>query len=402
VTLPAQSTWFKLNELPNSRVEPIKLSIRVLLEQHPYTNIDHEPEWLAVRARSAGTSVREYVCLHSEQDRVVGYAPFFVHPSSFTFSLASFDLLTYRTRRVSLTCEPLLVGDETEQAALMLALLKRVGSDLSGREIAFGLGVRLDSPFGRVLQGNEVPTRFIVMPYGPEYKRRLAAIPGSLAEYLARLGSKTRQDLRRQERRLSEESAGDVTVTVHCSPDSVPEFLTSAEIVSRRTYQWNLLGMGVGNTQERRELLTLCAQNGWFRGYILRCRGIPVAFMVGYLYRSVYYSDSIGYDPKWAAWSVGNVLHLRVMRELAGLGGEVRWFDFLHGDNANKERLSTDARLERNFYLVPRTAGWTTLISALRLFDAVTARVAHVLDRLGVKTRLRKLLRARSTRATSG
>jgi CelD/BcsL family acetyltransferase involved in cellulose biosynthesis len=229
----------------------------------------------------------------------------------------------------------------------------------------------------------------------------LARVEKTLDAYLANLGSKTRADVRRQERRLAKQASDQVACAVFSTAQSIGAFLKDVEVVSRRTYQWNLLGMGIENNESIRALLQSAADRGWFRGYVLRCVGKPVAFMIGYLYRGVYLSESIGYDPDWAGWSVGNVLHLYVMRDLAALGDSVQWFDFLYGDNQNKERLSTAAHPEQNVYLIPDTLRWRPVVFALRAFDVVAEAITRLLERHQIKQKVRRVLRKRSTaRAT--
>ena len=58
------------------------------------------------------------------------------------------------------------------------------------------------------------------------------------------------------------------------------------------------------------------ARRGWLRCYILYCKDVPVAFMVGYHYEDCFFYIDVGYDPQWAQYSVGSVLHLEVMDDL--------------------------------------------------------------------------------------
>jgi hypothetical protein len=99
------------------------------------------------------------------------------------------------------------------------------------------------------------------------------------------------------------------------SRDDVPEFLAVAQAVSRRTYQWTLLGLGLQDKAALTARLTLAADHGWMRCYILYCGDDAAAFMLGYLYRGVYYLGEMGYDPDWAKWSVGSFLQMEILRD---------------------------------------------------------------------------------------
>jgi hypothetical protein len=367
-----------------------------LLAKHPRGTLDHDPDWLAMMAKASGRAVRCYICLDLDGS-LIGYAPFLVHPSSITFSYGGYTLWSYPIRRCSLTAQPLSWLDGEQAEAVAVALIERLRRDLRGREAIFLLGLRLDSALGCVIESPRVRRQFQVVPRGPVYQRRLAHVEKTLDDYLAKLGPVTRRSLRRQERRLQSEAGEDVTVSVHVDPESVPDFLAAAESVSRRTYQWNLLEMGIANDESRRELLRAAAEKRWLRGYVLRCRGEPVAFMFGYLYRGVYLATATGFDPDWGEWSAGNVLCLHIMRDLSKLDGDAEWFDFLYGDTPNKARLSTDARPERNYYLVPRTLRWRLLVTVWRAFDGCADSLNWVLNRLGFRDKVKRMLRSRST-----
>ena len=397
--MAAHYEWRLLDELEPDRMGAVQAAIADLLARHPRSTLDHDPDWLAILTGGPGRAVRCYVCFDS-QGSLIGYAPFFVHPSAFSLSFGGCTFWSYPIRRLALTAQPLdwLEPESAESAAV--ALVERLRRDLRGREVVFLLGLQIDSALARVMEGPLVRRQFQVVASGPVYQRRLARVGRSLDDYLARLGAETRRSLRRQERRLQHEAGHDVTLSVHANPDSIPDFLAAAEHVSRRTYQWNLLDMGIRNDESRRDSLRAAALKRWFRGYVLHCRAEPVAFMIGYLYRGVYLATATGYDPAWSEWSAGNVLYLYIMRDLSTLDGAAQWFDFMYGDTPNKERLSTASRPERNCYLVPRTPRWTLLVAVWRGFDGCAGAMSRVLDRLGFKDRVRRLLRDRSTRAS--
>ncbi len=395
-TQPATPAWQPLDTLEPERQTHIDAAIAGLLATHPSATLDHDPAWIAAKADPPRRISRAYVCVAAD-GQLMGYAPFFVHPSAFQFSAGGHSLYDHATRRYALTAEPLLLATGAARCELVIALLRRLRADLSGREVAFGLGVRSDSVFVEALHTPAARTLFHVLPHGPEYPRRLLRMSATLDDYLAGFGSKTRQDLRRQERRMQKEADDAIRVAVHTGGETVPAFLDAVEQVSRTTYQWRQLGMGVNNSGSMRQLLVCAAAHGWLRGYVLYCRDAPVAFMIGYLYRGVYLSERIGYDPAWADWSVGNVLHLHVMRDLCTLGERVVWFDFMYGDNSNKARLSTDAHAERNYYLVPRTVAWTLFVAILRAFERGVAQLDRLLQRGQIKARLQRALRRRAT-----
>lgn len=393
------NTW-TLIDMPGSEdASPTVEAIRTLIASHPAATLDHDPVWLEAKARAYDATTRLYVCW-DENGALLGYAPFYVHRSAFAFAYGGYTLWNYPLRRYSITATPLLQPQVTAPGAAVLALVGRLHRDLVGRDVLFLLGLHMDTPIGTQLASASGVPRFLRMAHGPAYQRRRAEVKNTLDGYLATLGSKTRQDLRRQERRLLKEANNNVRLTVYSEPQSVGDFLAAVERVSRQTYQWNQLGIGIASNETTAELLRASASNGWLRGYVLHAEDQPIAFMVGHLYRGTYLSDSIGYDPAWNKLSAGNVLHLYVMADLAELADKVKWFDFMYGDNSNKERLSNDAHLEQNYYLIPNSLRWRVLVSSLNAFNSMTNGVSELLDRFGLKDKIRRTLRQRSTQST--
>lgn len=392
------SHWTLLDDLSATRRVDVERAIARLIEAHPGATLDHDPRWLSLRGKAADRDVLLYVLLGGDGE-LHGYAPFFVHPSSFSMEYAARTFWKVGTRRHTITAHPLFERGVDEAGAITNLLVTMRGR-ARARDVLFGLGVPMSSVFGQVLSQGGLRRHFFLMPHGPEYSRRLIKLPDSLEAYLALLGSKTRQDLRRQERKLLKEAGNDVRVTAYADCESVVEFVRAAAEVSQRTYQWRMHKLGiVADAATIRRFSEIAAQ-GMLRCYILYVRDTPAAFMVGYLYRGVYYSETIGYDPEWGDFSVGNVLHLHVVGDLTGLQSRPVWFDFLYGDNPNKERLSTDAHREGNFYLVPRTLRWSAVIWSLRAFDAATNALNGVLERHGVKSKIQRWLRRRSSKVT--
>ncbi len=327
--------WASLKSFSGAKQAQLLQEIRAWVAQDPAATLDHDPDWLAVKAKGAGRAVELYVLLGADE-ALDGYAPFFVHPSSFAFEYAARTLMTLNTRRFSITTEPLL-SPRVAALAAATGLLQSLAGELRGKDVLFGLGIPSDSAFAQALNDPSIKARYLLMPHGPEYSRRWAAVAENLDAYLAMLGSKTRADLRRHERRLSKAAEEQVSVSMHDTPETVPAFLRAAAEVSKLTYQSRMHGIAVTDDAETERYFRVIAERGWLRSYLLLAQSKPVAFMVGYLWRGVYYSENIGYDPAWADFSAGNVLHMNVMRDLSQSGRKVEWFDFMYGDNSNKE-----------------------------------------------------------------
>ena len=387
--------WREISSYPEQERADALRSVRGLLASNAHGHIDHDPAWLAAMARSPGKRFELWIATRASE--VVGYIPLFIHPSALDFEALGMTVFSYPFERLTMTGAPLLKPGEKEDE-LYDSLLRTLARSLSSRQVLFGLGTPRQCAFGALLESGGLG--FNRLQSGAAYERRTIEFRGDFDWYMTQLGPKTRQDLRRQERRLQKQ-ARSVSVRTYSGVGDVEHFLIAAQHVSSQTYQWHMHGLGIHNDPASRALLEVAAKAGWLRSYVMFCDDTPAAFMLGYLYNRTYESVHIGYVQQWSDYSVGNVLHLHVVRDLVQPNVNARSFDFMYGDNSNKERLSTNSRTEFNVYLFPRTVKWRLLAGSLQLFNASAAAVARFLESRGLMTRLRSYMRRRSVRSSA-
>ena len=138
---------------------------------------------------------------------------------------------------------------------------------------------------------------------------------GSFTKYLANFSSNTRNRMKRQLRYFASHSGGKVDFRSYASPDEIIEFREHAIAVSRLSYQ-SRMGWGFPETDDFRAQLRDEAQNGRARGYLLMQRDGPVAFGLCRADGDVLTYVIIGYDPKFAKFSPGTILLLRIIEDL--------------------------------------------------------------------------------------
>jgi CelD/BcsL family acetyltransferase involved in cellulose biosynthesis len=165
--------------------------------------------------------------------------------------------------------------------------------------------------------------------------------------------------------------------------------------VSCKTYQYQVLNGGLRDRDKLERRYRSTAELGWFRSYVLYAGEEPVAFQVGhvYLYRSNLHAQEIGYDPNWAKYHVGILLHTEVLMDLSSVASSVRRFDFGNDDSLHKQRLSTDSRRGGQFYLIPATVGGTIMAKSMQATNMASAGLGAVLGRFGARKRVRDFLR---------
>lgn len=352
------------------------------IEQLDDEVVDHNVDWLLAQCDQAHKAV---LVLRDDSGRVV---PLFVHDGQVDIGFGSTAVCAVKIRR------HVLVGNFPESPPVdWSAAMNALAEMMPSNGAAFLLGVVRDEGLGQALVSGALKRSFFVCEHGAEYARRLCVLGNSLDEYLASLPAKSRQDLRRSIRRFESNFAGRFEFSTSCSTAEVTDFLNRVEAVSKRTYQARQHGLGIVADSYIGNKVIEGALRGYARCYLLTVDGQPVAWRIGFLFNEVYASHHVGYDPDFEKWHPGVVLHLHSVRDLSENFMGVHTLDMLYGDNDFKRKASNLSRIERNYYLFPRTPrGWATSF-ALRSFNGLSGLIGWVLDRAGVKVAIRRWLR---------
>lgn len=359
--------------------------------------LELDPRWLSSRVDSSDKSIHYF--LQGDRQHPCGYAPFFVHPGMLTYCFGEATLFRVPVRRYAMQGAP-LCKDSSSLAGLFKPLREAIGA----RGVVFFESVRADSPLANLLTlpGSSIYKLFHVVPYGPIYTRRLIELPtgAQFEDYLRTLGSESRKDARRTRKNFNVKAGGVVTLVRYTEPEHVGELAAALAQVSRKTYQYHLLGLGLEDTPEQVAYLQKMAVHGWLKAYVLQIDDKPVAFQLGYHDRYTYYAHHVGYDPAISKLQPGIYLHTEVMADLLADG--ICRFDFLAGDSLYKQRMSNTSREERHYYLIPR--GWpgTVYAGTLVAVNFLSERIGYWLEASGLKERIKRFVRTAAVKRSSG
>jgi len=370
-----------------------------ILASHPDRHLFHTVDWLLAASGEDPAGVHAYFL--EAPDGTVGYAPFLLQPWRLRFRLGEITLGARPLVRFHLMGGPLLAGGESEPEPAAAALLAAVREALGPGQVVFFEGVPLDSTLGRLLGGTAARRLpFHVVRYGAPSPRHFIRLPASLDDYFGRLGKRTREGLRRKRRKLRKHVGDRLELRRVTRGVDVDAFVEAAGAVSRKTYQWHLLGLGLRDPDALRERLRRLAEKGWTRCYLLVAGDAPVAFMIGYAHRGIYHYIDVGFDPAWSAHSVGTVMHLEVLEELITSDDRPEVFDFSTGTGEHKERFGTESRVEANWLLIPRGFRGRCLATAFRTSEAVSSALARAAETLRIKTALKRWIRRAASRSS--
>jgi len=222
----------------------------------------------------------------------------------------------------------------------------------------------------------------------------------SFEEYLHRLPPQHRHEIQRKLRRYLRASGGAIELGCCSTPQDARTFYALARALSAKTYQDRLLGLGLPDTATFRAELHEHAARGMMRGYLLFHREQPIAFGycagVGDCLRFFF----TGYDPAFADWSPGIILVHEMLRSIAG-EGRFTLVDFGSGEAQYKRLFATGSRLCATIFFFWPSPGHLIKVLAHRGCIAASDGCAAAADRLGIKARLKRLLRARAAARAS-
>ena len=248
------------------------------------------------------------------------------------------------------------------------------------------------------LPGDLAPLTWLpgMIRYVPRrFERYFIDLQMSQEAYLAGLSSSSRSSVRRHARKFSKASGGTIDCREYRSPEEMTEFYGIARAIAARTYQEH---MGASLPDEEKWVEHMCnrAANGMVRAYLLFLKGRPVAYLYCPFEHGVLKYTYMGYDPRDSSLSPGSVL-LWLALERWFADSSCWYFDFAGQERAGteqKRRLATGHLVCGNVWFLRRSLKNTLTVVILSSFDRAYLAATVLLERWGVLSRLKKLLRS--------
>lgn len=225
-----------------------------------------------------------------------------------------------------------------------------------------------------------------------QYQHCYIELGTSFEDYQKKFSSKTRSTINRKIRKYTEHCGGSLKWHSYRSPDEVPAFFQLARAVSKLTYQERLLDAGLPNTPEFMERARALAAKGQLRAYVLFDGERPVSYLYCPVQDGVAIYAYLGYDPAYMHLSVGTVLQWLALEQMFK-EGDVRYFDFTEGQSDHKRLFATHQRQCANVFLVRPTLRNAVIVRGHALMERFSVWAGQLLDRYGVKAKVRRLIR---------
>ncbi|MBS0467651.1 MAG: GNAT family N-acetyltransferase [Proteobacteria bacterium] len=213
---------------------------------------------------------------------------------------------------------------------------------------------------------------------------------GSFDAYLQLRSAKSRQNLKRAVKRFVERNPDGFEI--YTQPESMAEFHGAAVAISRKTYQSFMFDAGLPEGSDYLRVMQDRALYGEARGYLLRENNKPIAFAWCTGKGDAITYQVIGYLSDYASSSPGTVLLYLIIQDLFGLN-KYRVFDFGSGSAFYKESFATDKIEFADGYLLRPGLGNYVKLWMLILVEYVSCRIGKILDEIGLKRNIKKLMR---------
>lgn len=226
-----------------------------------------------------------------------------------------------------------------------------------------------------------------------QYRRHFVDLLGvSYDEYLGNFSAKSRSTFQRKLRKFETRSGGTIDWATFRTPDDIDAFFEEALPLSEKTYQHRLMDSGLpSDTAYREEARALAAKNK-FRGWILRHEKHAIAYTCSPAIGRTLLYEFVGFDAAHADQSPGTVLQLLVLQQLMG-ERQFAFFDFTEGEGPHKELFGSGHRLCADVLITPDTWKYRCILGGHRWFRGMVRWSVALSARLGIKAKLKRLIR---------
>lgn len=225
-----------------------------------------------------------------------------------------------------------------------------------------------------------------------KYPRYFLDLKTTLEDFLDAKSTKTRSTLRRKLKKFETEAGGDIDWRVYRTPAEMAAFHDIAIGLARQTYQARLYDAALPESETfYREMMSFAEQKR-VAGFLLFLDGKPVAYVYAPVFGRTIVYGYLGYDADYAKLSPGTVLQLLALNWCFEQV-DFDLFDFTEGEGSHKAFFSSHYEPCVDLLLLRKTSSLVLLVMLYRLSRAASRLFTAALDRIGLKARLRQLLR---------
>jgi hypothetical protein len=330
-----------------------------------------------------------YIVVVRKAGRIECIAPFCVQSSRFSLRLSVFKLASFPVRLLKLFGENIIWSADADMAECCPLIFGAL--DFESFDLAYFEALDSRTPLWEYCSAaNGKPNGLsFVRPTGVMEKSFRIDLPPTFAEYVAKMGSKTRYSRKRSTRILFAEHGAELTRI--STAEQVRSFLSAVDNIYRDSWQSKTYGHWQRDSEVEIARFVEIARLGWLRSYLLTCKEGPLAFLIGYLYRDVYYIPAWAFAQRWSNLGAGAVLVYLTIEDLYK-DTPPKTIDLGYGESAIKRSFRGEPYDVCDYY-VSASSRWRALVTAQRRLSGVELAVRATLVRSGFDGAVRRVLK---------
>jgi hypothetical protein len=363
-------------------------------EPSPIPNADID-RYLSV-IKTSGDGVRPHVMVMKSDDRPVAMTIGRIEQRRLDLKLGYKTLFSPELRCLSIVYGGVIGQPSAELSEMLIGeLMKKFRSQKV--DVLFFNHLKTETVFYQCVR--KMPG-LLTRDYFPKVEDHWRmSIPENVDQFYSARKRGHRYKLRKSIRRFEEEFPCHNMLIQYSATNEVEDFITKAADISSKTYQ-SALGVGIVNDEKTKSLLKEAAMQGWFRGNILLADSKPCAFLLGLVYKNIFYGVCTGYDPAFRSYWPGTIIFLKVVESLCA-DPSIEMIDFYFGDAWYKKSYGTEHWPEASAYIfAPRLR--MILINLLRSsMMCMNHALGYLVNKINavdwIKRKWRGLLRPKSS-----
>src|SRR5579864_7400039 len=350
-------------------------------------SLNQKPDWLLCHHENELEHLGVFILYGC--DTICGFAPFLLQRFPLTCYAGEFRLIQFNIQCVRFLGPPRF-PEENSAYDLLFAKFQKM-TDVDG---LFVEALPIESFLFKYVERSPIAAQFLRHGRSRNVEHFVIALPSSYEEYARKFSSKTRNTLSRRFKKLKAAGLGEPKLQRITEEKDIDEFVDRAVAVSKKTYQWHLLGLGLREAEKLKRELKFLARHGWARCYLLSCGNTPIAFTLCYQDHDTCYYIDVGFDRDWRDFSAGTVLQVMVLQDLFEFRTP-RYFD-LGGMAEHKKFFGNTSYMESNVLLLRRRPYPVFASLLTRTVSGVSDKAVSFLDQIGLKRRIKKWIRTTS------
>jgi hypothetical protein len=350
----------------------------------PDHSIYCDPDWIEERFKNEKENVRVFF-LERGKD-IVGAVPFVLAQENLVCQLSQIPVAKFPMRVLRL--QGYTPNMPVEKANYDMLIDQILRSDF---DALYMNHVRAKSLFWNYLHSSPlIRKNFWFYSRTAPLPHLLVRLEGTFESYMKKFSAQVRKNRLREIKMLR--ARGEVRLIRVTEVSEIDAFLEAAYEIDRTTWQFRRFtrGLAARDLDIARGEMRLLAKRGWLRSYLLKCGGVPCSFILGQQYGPRFHPYNAGVGEKWLSYSAGTIIFLLILEDLFKENSPV-FYDF--GSHVKwQESFANESYPEASVWLFRRRAYPLLAGSVYRTCNVLSMKAGAVLERYGLKSRVRQLL----------